>query len=336
MIVVHLKFFIILISKKMFNQNEKCNKCGKMIIKSNHLLHESMCKGQPVIFNQMNNQSINSNITNKLDTKQQNEEFYHCSKCDMYFDILEKSDHLLSHQFEREIMEQEQQDDDYDHGDSDMFNSGNSYNQPRPNYNFNSSSNININNNTSQSGRIVSEQVNVINGTMTIKRVIQNPDGSLTETISTSTNGSNNNYNNNFNQIPNIFNQNPFVPMHFPNYPRPRISGGNPFSSNFIFSQPSHLEAFLQSVLTGLNPDHPVEEDILSSLPEIEVEDVSKLPPEKKDCVVCLNKYETKEKVLILPCTHMFHTECIKDWFKSQNTCPICKFKLDRSSLGSG
>jgi hypothetical protein len=317
----------------MFNQIEKCKKCGKMIIKSNHLLHESTCKGQSGNLFQGNSQdNLNSDMINNFGNRQQNEEFYHCTKCDMYFDILEKSDHILSHQFENEIVESGHE----NNGLSEPYYSRNPYNQPSHNFNFNSSTNVNINNNdTRQCGRIVSEQVSIRNGNTTIKRVIQNPDGSLTETVSTSSTGNNNNINNNFIQDENFFNPNPFVPMYMPGMRR-RVSGGNPFSSNFIFSQPSNLEAFLQSMLSGLNPDHPVEDDILSSLPEIELEDLSKLPPEKKDCVVCLNKYETKEKVLILPCTHMFHTNCIKDWFKSQNTCPICKFKLDRSSMGSG
>ena len=39
------------------------------------------------------------------------------------------------------------------------------------------------------------------------------------------------------------------------------------------------------------------------------------------------------DKAIILPCIHLFHTECIKNWLKTQNTCPICKFKLTGENL---
>jgi hypothetical protein len=79
--------------------------------------------------------------------------------------------------------------------------------------------------------------------------------------------------------------------------------------------------------------ENPVDQDILSSLPDITIEDVNKLPQDKKDCVICLSKYENGEKAIIIPCTHLFHSKCIQDWFKSQNTCPICKYKIDRDSI---
>jgi hypothetical protein len=86
-----------------------------------------------------------------------------------------------------------------------------------------------------------------------------------------------------------------------------------------------------QALLTQINQprQNPVQEDILESLPEMTIDDINKLPQEKQDCVICMCKYEKGEKAIIVPCTHIFHTTCIKDWFKTQNSCPICKFKLD-------
>jgi hypothetical protein len=43
------------------------------------------------------------------------------------------------------------------------------------------------------------------------------------------------------------------------------------------------------------------------------------------DCSICLDKLVNK---LIMPCGHQFHTDCILDWFKKNNTCPICRVKL--------
>jgi hypothetical protein len=112
--------------------------------------------------------------------------------------------------------------------------------------------------------------------------------------------------------------------------------GFNPFSQVFAMN-PSH--SGLENIFLQLNQIiqqprlNPVNENIISSLPEIEISDLSKIPNEKKECVICLTKYELNDKVILLPCTHMFHTECIKSWFKNQDTCPICKIKINESTI---
>ena len=42
-------------------------------------------------------------------------------------------------------------------------------------------------------------------------------------------------------------------------------------------------------------------------------------------CVICLDKFEDGLDVLVLPCGHEFHKECIEPWLlKKSNDCPIC------------
>jgi len=46
---------------------------------------------------------------------------------------------------------------------------------------------------------------------------------------------------------------------------------------------------------------------------------------EGKDCQVCFEKFGAEEKLNQLPCKHLFHGECIRPWFETHNTCPVCR-----------
>tara|TARA_Y100001938_G_C7801073_1_gene287124 strand:+ start:114 stop:518 length:405 start_codon:yes stop_codon:yes gene_type:complete len=48
----------------------------------------------------------------------------------------------------------------------------------------------------------------------------------------------------------------------------------------------------------------------------------------KEGCVICLEKYQKKEKIVTLKCNHIFHQECIEEWCKTGKTCPLCRFSL--------
>ena len=45
------------------------------------------------------------------------------------------------------------------------------------------------------------------------------------------------------------------------------------------------------------------------------------------ECAICLCKFDDDCDVTPLPCNikHYYHPECIEDWFKQKNTCPLCK-----------
>jgi hypothetical protein len=48
-----------------------------------------------------------------------------------------------------------------------------------------------------------------------------------------------------------------------------------------------------------------------------------KLNPE---CYICLNHFENNEKIIVLPCKHLFHIRCINIWLSNfSNKCPTCR-----------
>ena len=54
---------------------------------------------------------------------------------------------------------------------------------------------------------------------------------------------------------------------------------------------------------------------------------------ENNECVVCLSSFEVGDSITTLPCVHIFHTDCIKSWLESNNSCPICKFEITLNSI---
>eukprot|EP00835_Amoeboradix_gromovi_P001545 NODE_72_length_23514_cov_0.560624.p6 type:complete len:312 gc:universal NODE_72_length_23514_cov_0.560624:21399-22334(+) len=64
--------------------------------------------------------------------------------------------------------------------------------------------------------------------------------------------------------------------------------------------------------------ENPVPKNVLNSFKRKEF-----LTP--KDCAIC---QDILEYGLELKCKHVFHEDCIKEWFKSHNTCPICRAEV--------
>jgi len=46
---------------------------------------------------------------------------------------------------------------------------------------------------------------------------------------------------------------------------------------------------------------------------------------EKDRCAVCLADYEEGDEMKRLECGHDYHTNCLKTWFQTKATCPICR-----------
>ncbi len=103
------------------------------------------------------------------------------------------------------------------------------------------------------------------------------------------------------------------------------------------FTNDNFFSAFnIQELIERLrNRDNPTDQEILNELPETKIDDINKLDPEKKNCVICLEDFKNGDKATVLPCIHLFHTSCIQNWLKTQNSCPICKFKLTGENINS-
>ena len=45
-------------------------------------------------------------------------------------------------------------------------------------------------------------------------------------------------------------------------------------------------------------------------------------------CIICLLEIKEGIDIILLPCEHIYHEKCIIQWFKTHNTCPLCRFEI--------
>lgn len=49
---------------------------------------------------------------------------------------------------------------------------------------------------------------------------------------------------------------------------------------------------------------------------------------EEPHCSICLGEYEEGEDLVKLPCSHIYHGECIDSWCSNHVRCPLCNYDL--------
>ncbi|OMJ80656.1 hypothetical protein SteCoe_19033 [Stentor coeruleus] len=62
-------------------------------------------------------------------------------------------------------------------------------------------------------------------------------------------------------------------------------------------------------------------EEFENLCPEIKWSDDNK----SETCSICLDDFNSSDRIRKLKCNHIFHTKCIDEWALSHPTCPVCK-----------
>ena len=50
---------------------------------------------------------------------------------------------------------------------------------------------------------------------------------------------------------------------------------------------------------------------------------------EEPHCSICLSEYEEGDKLVSLPCKHVYHEDCVSSWTERNTRCPLCNLDLE-------
>mmetsp|Transcript_73711 Transcript_73711/g.130129 ORF Transcript_73711/g.130129 Transcript_73711/m.130129 type:complete len:356 (-) Transcript_73711:97-1164(-) len=62
-------------------------------------------------------------------------------------------------------------------------------------------------------------------------------------------------------------------------------------------------------------------------------DEAGKLYP--SSCAICLASWEDEDLIIVTPCRHVFHKDCLKTWFRCSHTCAMCRYDLSRQTAAS-
>lgn len=65
--------------------------------------------------------------------------------------------------------------------------------------------------------------------------------------------------------------------------------------------------------------------EILAELGQVEIKLTEFGDRIEETCAICLGCFGTTEKLLLLPCGHLLHYDCVIQWLHLRLTCPVCR-----------
>mmetsp|Transcript_51087 Transcript_51087/g.55332 ORF Transcript_51087/g.55332 Transcript_51087/m.55332 type:complete len:534 (-) Transcript_51087:363-1964(-) len=67
----------------------------------------------------------------------------------------------------------------------------------------------------------------------------------------------------------------------------------------------------------------------IRKIPTIQVAPEDLVDPNNRECCICLEENKLDDRVMRLPCAHIFHCSCITDWLSNHAcTCPVCRYEF--------
>jgi len=103
-------------------------------------------------------------------------------------------------------------------------------------------------------------------------------------------------------------------------------------SNPMMFYNAGDYERLIQEFLRNDPNNHgpaPASEQSINKLKEFEfASGICK----NSECSVCQDDYKTGDKCVSLPCEHNYHKDCVVEWLKRHDSCPICRKPISTPS----
>ena len=87
----------------------------------------------------------------------------------------------------------------------------------------------------------------------------------------------------------------------------------------------------LNNNINDENANNALDPEIIKNLLVIKI-DESELSENETECIICMEEFKKDDDGIYLPCQHLFHKDCLYEWFKIKDFCPICKNKVTREN----
>ena len=216
------------------------------------------------------------------------------------------------------------------------FNNFNNFN------NNNMNSNVSIQSSTDPYGNTTQTRTEYLpNGMVKTESITRAPNGNIIGQASNMSSGGNFMNNMNMNNINNMNMMNQMNMMNNmnqmnQNYMNDMFNQGMSMMNRMMFNMPMNnmmnqgFNMMDNNMMNDFddNLNNGVDINLLNSLESTVLKDVSHLEEDKKQCVICMEDFKDGDEVIYVPCLHVFHKDCLLEWFKRHDDCPICKFKI--------
>ncbi|XVF22057.1 hypothetical protein REPUB_Repub12eG0141600 [Reevesia pubescens] len=69
----------------------------------------------------------------------------------------------------------------------------------------------------------------------------------------------------------------------------------------------------------------PATKESIQALQKVKLEGAS-----TEDCIICMEQLSsgTDDQITSMPCSHLFHGDCIEQWLNTSHHCPLCRFAM--------
>lgn len=64
------------------------------------------------------------------------------------------------------------------------------------------------------------------------------------------------------------------------------------------------------------------------TLPDVQVTKKFLTSEKYSHCAVCKEEFELSIDIKQMPCSHVYHSDCILPWLELHNSCPLCRREL--------